>query len=122
MRWCCVRAWSPADRYRRAPMSELWEVSVRPIPEYRSGLLVTLKLVAVSFAIAIGVGLFVGALRVAPLRLVRWVGGLYVEFFRNVPQQALLSIAYLGLRRAGIPIGPWVAGTASLGLYTAAYV
>ena len=34
----------------------------------------------------------------------------------------LLTIAYLGLRRAGIPIGPWVAGTASLGLYTAAYV
>jgi ABC-type amino acid transport system permease subunit len=26
------------------------------------------------------------------------------------------------LRRAGIPITPWVAGTASLGLYTAAYI
>ena len=45
-----------------------------------------------------------------------------MEFFRNIPLLVLLSIAYLGLRRAGIPIGPWVAATASLGLYTAAYV
>ena len=103
-------------------MSELWEVLVRHFPEFRSGFLVTVQLVAVSFAIAIGVGLFVGALRVAPVRWVRWVGGVYVEFFRNIPLLVLLSIAFLGLRRAGIPIGPWVAATASLGLYTAAYV
>ena len=103
-------------------MSELWGVLVQHFPEFRSGFLVTVQLVAVSFVIAIGVGLFVGALRVAPVRWVRWVGGLYVEFFRNVPLLVLLTIAYLGLRRAGIPIGPWVAGTASLGLYTAAYV
>ena len=103
-------------------MSELWEVLVRHFPEFRSGFLVTVQLVAVSFLIAIGVGLFVGVLRVAPVRWVRWIGGLYVEFFRNIPLLVLLSIAFLGLRRAGIAIGPWVAATASLGLYTAAYV
>ena len=103
-------------------MSELWEVLVRHFPEFRSGFLVTVQLVAVSFAIAIVVGLFVGALRVTPVRWIRWLGGLYVEFFRNVPLLVLLFISYLGLRRAGVEIGPWVAGTASLGLYTAAYV
>jgi His/Glu/Gln/Arg/opine family amino acid ABC transporter permease subunit len=103
-------------------MSELWEVLVRHFPEFRSGFWVTVQLVAVSFAIAMGVGLLVGALRVAPVRWIRWIGGLYVEFFRNIPLLVLLSISYLGLRRAGIQIGPWVAGTASLGLYTAAYV
>jgi ABC-type amino acid transport system permease subunit len=35
---------------------------------------------------------------------------------------AVLFISFAGLRRAGVPIGPWLAGTASLGLYTAAYV
>jgi His/Glu/Gln/Arg/opine family amino acid ABC transporter permease subunit len=103
-------------------MSELWEVLVRHFPEFRSGFWVTVQLVAVSFAVAIGVGLFIGALRVAPVRWVRLLGGLYVEFFRNVPLLVLLFISYLGLRRAGVEIGPWVAGTASLGLYTAAYV
>jgi len=103
-------------------MSDLWEVLIRHFPEFRSGFLVTVQLVAVSFVIAVGVGLVIGALRVTPVRWVRLLGGLYVEFFRNIPLLVLLYISYLGLRRAGIEIGPWVAGTASLGLYTAAYV
>ena len=103
-------------------MSDLWEVLIKHFPEFRSGFLVTVQLVAVSFVIAVGVGLVIGALRVAPVRWVRLLGGLYVEFFRNIPLLVLLYISYLGLRRAGIEIGPWVAGTASLGLYTAAYV
>jgi His/Glu/Gln/Arg/opine family amino acid ABC transporter permease subunit len=103
-------------------MSDLWEVLIKHFPEFRSGFLVTLQLVAVSFVIALGVGLLIGALRVTPVRSIRLLGGLYVEFFRNIPLLVLVSIAYAGLRRAGIEIGPWVAGTASLGLYTAAYV
>ncbi|MGI8616922.1 MAG: amino acid ABC transporter permease [Actinomycetota bacterium] len=103
-------------------MSDLWEVLIRHFPEFRSGFLVTVQLVAVSFVIAVVVGLVIGALRVMPVRWVRLLGGLYVEFFRNIPLLVLLFISYLGLRRAGIEIGPWVAGTASLGLYTAAYV
>jgi putative glutamine transport system permease protein len=59
---------------------------------------------------------------VAPLKPLNWVGGVFVETFRNTPLLVLLFISYAGLRRAGVPIGPWVAGTASLGLYTAAYV
>ena len=103
-------------------MSDLWEVLIRHFPEFRSGFLVTVQLVAVSFVIAIVVGMLIGALRVTPVWWVRSLGGLYVEFFRNIPLLVLLFISYLGLRRAGIEIGPWVAGTASLGLYTAAYV
>jgi His/Glu/Gln/Arg/opine family amino acid ABC transporter permease subunit len=103
-------------------VSDLWEVLVQHFPEFRSGFLVTLKLVAISLAIAMGVGTIVGALRAAPTRWVRWLGGLYVEFFRNVPLLVLLFISYLGLRRAGVQVGELVAATAALGLYTAAYV
>jgi aspartate/glutamate/glutamine transport system permease protein len=103
-------------------VSDLWDVLVRHFPEFRSGFLVTIQLVAVSFAIALGVGTLVGALRVAPVRWLRWIGTVYVEFFRNIPLLVLIFIAFLGLRRSGVSIGPWVAGTASLGLYTAAYV
>jgi putative glutamine transport system permease protein len=103
-------------------VSDLWDVLVRHFPEFRSGFLVTLQLVLISLAIALVVGTIVGALRAAPTRWVRWLGGLYVEVFRNVPLLVLLFIAYLGLRRAGVRVGPVVAGTASLGLYTAAYV
>ncbi len=102
--------------------TELWEVLVRHLPEFTAGFLVTVQLVAISFLIAMVVGTLVAALRVAPVRPLRWLGGVYVEAFRNIPLLVLLFISFAGLRRAGVPIDAWVAGTASLGLYTAAYV
>jgi His/Glu/Gln/Arg/opine family amino acid ABC transporter permease subunit len=90
--------------------------------EFSSGFWVTVRLVVVSFAIATVVGTLVAALRIAPNVWLRRLGGIYVEIFRNVPLLVLLFISFAGLRRAGVDIGPWVAGTASLGLYTAAYV
>ena len=68
------------------------------------------------------VGTLVAALRVAPTVWLQRLGGVYVEVFRNVPLLVLLFISFAGLRRAGLPVDAWVAGTASLGLYTAAYV
>ena len=101
---------------------ELWGVLVNHFPQFRDGFLVTLGLVTVSFVIAVVVGVFIAALRVQPIKPLRWIGTVYVEFFRNIPLLVLLFIAFAGLRRAGVNIGPFAAGTGSLGLYTAAYV
>ena len=91
-------------------------------PEFRSGFWVTVRLVVISFGIAMVVGTLVAALRIAPSKGLQRVGGVYVEIFRNIPLLVLLVISYAGVRRAGVDINAWVAGTASLGLYTAAYV
>ena len=103
-------------------MAELWEVLTEHFSELSSGFWVTVRLVAISFVIAMAVGTLVAALRVAPLKPLNWAGGIFVEVFRNTPLLVLLFISVAGLRRAGVPIDAWVAGTASLGLYTAAYV
>ena len=103
-------------------MTELWEVLSEHFPEFSSGFLVTARLVGISLLIALAVGTLIAALRVQPVRWLRWIGGIYVETFRNIPLLVLLIISFAGLRRAGVPISPWVAGTASLGLYTAAYI
>ena len=103
-------------------MGELWEVLTRNFPQFASGFWVTCRIVAVSFVIAIGVGVLVAALRVAPSRFLKFVGGIYVEVFRNIPLLVLLIISFAGLRRAGLDINRWVAGTSALGLYTAAYI
>src|SRR5918992_1870605 len=103
-------------------MIELWEVLERHLPEFSAGFWVTIRLVAISFVIAMAVGTLVAALRVTPAKWVQWVGGVYVETFRNIPLLVLLFISFAGLRRAGVDINAWVAGIASLGLYTAAYV
>jgi putative glutamine transport system permease protein len=103
-------------------VAELWDVLTEHFPEFSSGFWVTIRLVAISFAIAMLVGTVVAALRVAPLKPLNWIGGVFVETFRNTPLLVLLFISFAGLRRAGVPVNAWVAGTASLGLYTAAYV
>jgi aspartate/glutamate/glutamine transport system permease protein len=103
-------------------MSDFWEVLVRHLPEFVDGFLVTLRLVGVSLVTALSVGVLIGGFRVSRVRALRWIGTIYVELFRNIPLLVLIFIAFLGLRRSGVPIGPWVAGTASLGLYTAAFV
>jgi aspartate/glutamate/glutamine transport system permease protein len=103
-------------------VAELWEVFSEHFSEFSSGFWVTVRLVAISFVIAISVGTLVAALRVAPLKPLNWLGAVFVETFRNTPLLVLLFISFAGLRRAGVPIDPWVAGTGSLGLYTAAYV
>jgi His/Glu/Gln/Arg/opine family amino acid ABC transporter permease subunit len=90
--------------------------------EFSSGFSVTVRLVVISFVIAMVVGTVVAALRIAPSPWLQRLGGIYVEVFRNVSLLVLLFISFAGLRRAGIDISAWAAGTASLGLYTAAYV
>lgn len=103
-------------------MSELWEVLKDSFPELSSGFWVTIRLVAISFVIAISMGTLVAALRVAPSKPLNVLGAIYVETFRNIPLLVLLFISFAGLRRAGVGVGPWVAGTASLGVYTSAYI
>jgi His/Glu/Gln/Arg/opine family amino acid ABC transporter permease subunit len=82
----------------------------------------TLRIVVLSFAIAMAVGTLVAAFRVAPNPWLQRAGAVYVEFFRNIPLLVLLFISFPGLRRAGVDINAFTAGVASLGLYTASYV
>ncbi len=103
-------------------MSDLVSVLTDNLDEFAQGFWVTVRLVAFSFVIAMAVGTLVAALRVAPQRWVQRIGAVYVETFRNIPLLVLLFISFAGVRRAGVPINAWVAGTLSLGLYTAAYI
>ncbi|MGH2823865.1 MAG: ABC transporter permease subunit, partial [Thermoleophilaceae bacterium] len=88
-------------------MTELWEVLTDHFPELSSGFWVTVRLVAISFVIAMVVGTAVAALRIAPLKPLNWVGGVFVELFRNTPLLVLLFIAFAGLRRAGLALDAW---------------
>ena len=102
-------------------MSEFWEVLTEHFPEFVSGFLTTVRLVAVAFLISIAVGIFVASFRVAPSKWLNRLGAIYVEYFRNIPLLILLFIIFYGLPQE-LGIEEQVAGTVGLGLYTAAYV
>ena len=103
-------------------MTDFWQVLRNGFPEFLSGFLVTCQLVAISFVIALVVGMVVASLRIAPLKPLNWLGTVYVEAFRNVPLLVLLFISFAGFARGGFPVPPLAAATGSLGLYTASYV
>ena len=105
-----------------APPIAFFDILTENFDAFASGFWVTVRIVVISFVIAMAVGTFVAALRVAPNPWLQRIGGLYVEAFRNVPLLVLLFISFPGLRRAGVEISAFTAGVASLGLYTAAYV
>ena len=102
-------------------MIGFWEVLQRHLPEFISGFLTTVRLVAIAFVIALVVGTFIAAFRVAPSRPLKWIGAIYVEYFRNLPLLILLIIIFYGLP-AELGIEETVAGMVGLGLYTGAYI
>src|SRR5687767_2243561 len=102
-------------------MIEFWEVLQRHLPVFASGFLTTVRLVVVAFLIAVVVGTFVASFRVAPSKWLNRIGGIYVEYFRNIPLLILLFIIFYGLPQE-LGIEETTAGTIGLGLYTAAYV
>jgi His/Glu/Gln/Arg/opine family amino acid ABC transporter permease subunit len=60
------------------------------------GLLMTLRLSALSWVIAVFLGILFGALRTVPFRPLRAIATAYVEFFRNVPLLVWLFFWYFG--------------------------
>ena len=70
--------------------------------KYAIALLTTWELTAVSFALALALGVLITAMRVSPIRPLRIIAELYVQIFRNIPGVALLiflvyALPYLNL-------------------------
>ena len=77
---------------------------------------------ALSFALAIIVGSVMASFRVAPIPPLRWLGTLYVEYFRNTPLLILMLIFFSGFAKIGIRFSGFTAAVIALGLYTGAFV
>ena len=87
--------------------SVLWEA---PYETWlMDGLLMTLKISALSWIFAILLGMLFGALRTVPFRPLRALAAAYVEFFRNVPLLVWLFFWYFGAPEVlPEPIRQWV--------------
>jgi putative glutamine transport system permease protein len=86
------------------------------------GLVVTLEISGLALVIALGVGIVVAVMRVAPSRALRAIGTGYVELFRNIPLLVQLFFLFFALPSAGITLPAFWCGVLALGIYTAAFV
>ena len=66
-------------------------------PRFVDGLLVTGKLVAISFSLGMLLGLVIALSRLSDRRLLRGFSSVYVYFFRGSPLLAQLFLLYYGL-------------------------
>ena len=95
---------------------------------FLGGLWLTVQISVLGLVGALVLGTLIALMRVSPLAPLRWIGGAYVEFFRNTPLIVQLFFLFLGLPYIGIRFSSEtfenlfrsaVVGTA---LYHAAYV
>jgi len=58
------------------------------------GIWVTIQLGVIGWVIALSLGVLIGTMRISPWRWLRFLGGAYVELFRNVPFMVQLFFWY----------------------------
>lgn len=84
------------------------------------GLVNTLKAAGAAMVIALVVGGVMALGRLARGRIVRWLAGAYVEFFRGFPLLVLLLFSVFGLRSFDIDISTYQALVLALAVYNSA--
>lgn len=74
-------------------------------------------------AIALVLGLIVGAMRVSPVPIARGVGTVYVNIIRNTPLTLVFFFFVFGWAPLGLPnLDNTILGIIAIGIYTATYV
>ncbi|HEX6446370.1 MAG TPA: amino acid ABC transporter permease [Streptosporangiales bacterium] len=92
------------------------------LPRILGGFLDTLGLLGASGLIAFVLGTLLGAMRVAPVPVLRAIGTTYVNIFRNTPLVVLFVVFVAGLPFLGVHISFFARAVVTLSLYTAAFV
>lgn len=92
----------------------------RYLPYLLEGLGITVLVSVATCVLSFGLGLAVAMVRVSSLGWLRWIGGVYIDIFRNTPFVVQLFFFYFGLPEIGILIGPIETGIIALSLSTAA--
>jgi polar amino acid transport system permease protein len=82
----------------------------------------TLAYTALGFSAAVGVGMIIAVVRLAPVAPLRAVAKLYTETFKNLPLITEIYILYFGLASLGVRLNTFQAGSLALALFYGAYL
>lgn len=100
-----------------------FDLVVNSFPLLLVGAGVTIKITALSVALGVVIGLFVGIARISRLRILRVLAAVYVDFFRGTPLLVQIFLVYFALPViTGQRVDPFVAAIGSCGINSGAYV
>lgn len=100
-----------------------FDLVVNSFPLLLVGAGVTIKITALSVALGVVIGLFVGIARISRLCILRVLAAVYVDFFRGTPLLVQIFLVYFALPViTGQRVDPFVAAIGSCGINSGAYV
>ena len=100
-----------------------FDLVVNSFPLLLVGAGVTIKITALSVALGVVIGLFVGIARISRIKLLRVLAAIYVDFFRGTPLLVQIFLVYFALPViTGQRVDPFVAAIGSCGIKSGAYV
>ena len=100
-----------------------FDLVVNSFPLLLVGAGVTIKITALSVALGVVIGLFVGIARISRIKILRVLAAIYVEFFRGTPLLVQIFLVYFALPViTGQRVDPFVAAIGSCGINSGAYV
>lgn len=67
-------------------------------------------------------GAVIAVLRVAPVRVLRWIAEIYIRVLQGVPLLILLFLVFFGANILGLRIDPWTAAAVGYALYGSAFL
>ena len=80
------------------------------------------RIPGLAIVLSLLIGVVMAVARLAPLRLLRWLSGTYVEVFRATPLLLLLFFVFFGSARTSLKLDAMTAGIVALTLYNSSVV
>ena len=100
-----------------------FDLVVNSFPLLLVGAGVTIKITALSVALGVVIGLFVGIARISRIKILRVLAAIDVDFFRGTPLLVQIFLVYFALPViTGQRVDPFVAAIGSCGINSGAYV
>lgn len=100
-----------------------FDLVVNSFPLLLVGAGVTIKITALSVALGVIIGLFIGIARISRIKILRVLSAVYVDFFRGTPLLVQIFLVYFALPViTGQRVDPFVAAIGSCGINSGAYV
>lgn len=84
---------------------------------------ITIEITALSVALGMVIGLFVGIARISTIKPIRWIAAAYIDFLRGTPLLVQIFLIYFALPMlAGQRVDPFVAAITACGVNSGAYI
>jgi glutamine transport system permease protein len=98
-------------------------VMLETFPLLISGAKLTIFITFIGLLIGFILGTFFGLFKLSPSKLLRYLGGVYVEIIRGTPLIVQVMFLYFGLPMAsGLRVPPLVAGIIAIAINSGAYI